>query len=482
MMHTGASDNFPKAKIRNDLGLRDCTRRQCDVNGRRCKRKYVLDIVLVFGLRFLLILCMGCIPSTSEIEPFGEVRKPISQSSINGLGIHQRMWESAGARVSISRSLTPRLGDADTIVLVGQSYAPLGIEARYWLEEWLGEKAGRTVVYFGRDFNAALERHRETIAQQTLADQADARVEMARLELAEQQARLRVIPESTFCGWFFMSTDRPLAKHTEFDGPLAAELETKKASWRTGIVLLPPSPDLIENEPSWIRNPSSAVAPNFLPFDYDEEEDDYFQSTWSPSEYSTPDDWEAAFEELPKVTELMNAADGTPLIFQLSDEVYYPGSQILIVVNGAPFLNGGMVYPFFQKVSASLIERCQPSSKVVLIPFEESGIAVSNYQEPDPKISGLEMLLIWPLNAVMIPAVILGVIVILRLMPILGRPQSMPLDRSSDFGSHIEAIAQILRDTGDEEYANKMVHQYTSRVRGETFSTATKKVNAPPSI
>ncbi len=89
-------------------------------------------------LGLCLLGLSGCSSWLPELVPFGSVNAPDQFRSINGLGVHRRMWESAGVKVLTPLKLSPRLDTVDTIVLVGQSFSPPGRAARDWLERVAG--------------------------------------------------------------------------------------------------------------------------------------------------------------------------------------------------------------------------------------------------------------------------------------------------------------------------------------------------------
>src|SRR5262245_19640923 len=75
--------------------------------------------------------------------------------SINGLGVLSEMFSRAGHRVVTTTRLTPRVArSADVIVWFVQDFTPPGDKAVDWLEEWLEDEPGRTLILVGRDFDA----------------------------------------------------------------------------------------------------------------------------------------------------------------------------------------------------------------------------------------------------------------------------------------------------------------------------------------
>ena len=79
-----------------------------------------------------------------------------AKHSVNGTAVLGEMFEHAGHRVFSWNALSPRLQEkADCIVWFPNDFEPPKKEVRKWLDDWLTAKAGRTLIYVGRDFDAA---------------------------------------------------------------------------------------------------------------------------------------------------------------------------------------------------------------------------------------------------------------------------------------------------------------------------------------
>lgn len=409
----------------------------------------------------------GCSEMLPELVPFGSVSSPDQYRSINGLGIHRKMWESAGVKVLTPQKLSPKLNSFETIVLVGQTFEPPGIEAREWLERWLAADSGRTLIYFGRDFNADVYYRERTLARVPADDQPRAEHLLALAKATELGKRLSELPESTFAGWFFLDVEQPPQMCTDFTGEWGEQLSGLDGQWPTRVLLQPPRKSFKNRLPSWLQ-PGAATPPkrNTIPNPFQGSE--VVRSTWRYDELDTKEAWDEAFTELPRSETLVADAAGQALLFRLTDSSKYQGSQILVVTNGAPLLNGSLVEPLHQRIGELLIAEALPAERVALLTYSSMGLLISDIPESDARGAGLEMLMLWPLSAITIPAALLGVIVCAVLLPILGRPQSLPRRSVSDFGLHVEALGAMLQQTRDSEFAKTAVRNYFQRVRGET--------------
>ena len=101
----------------------------------------------------MLLLIAGCY---SNLDSHYGVRSGvIGGSSVNGTAVLGKMFAQEGHSVSSWSRLSPRLQRADTIVWVPNEFDPPSEEVCEWLDDWLYEEEGRTLVYVERDFDAA---------------------------------------------------------------------------------------------------------------------------------------------------------------------------------------------------------------------------------------------------------------------------------------------------------------------------------------
>lgn len=420
-------------------------------------------LLMVLSLFPALSGCSGLLP---EVHTYGAVKPPDINRSLNGLGVHRKMWEQAGAKCLTPTRLSPKLETIDVIVLVGQSFEPPGRAARDWLERWLGRKPGRTVIYFGRDFNAEVHYLRETLSDVPIAAQPNVHWKLAIRQTSELNARLRQLPESTFCSWFFLDVDRRDRIVGQFEGPWSEAINGTPGKWHLGTMLLPPDDEEWRSRrPSWIAATKPNTSPTTKARD-DESNNSVQRSAWVPEELSTPAEWQAEVARAARSEMLLATTDGEALLFRLTDS-RFAGSQIVIVNNGAPFLNGSLVDPIPQAIGERIVSHCLPAERVALIAYDEFGLLISDVPEQDAAAAGLEMLTVWPLSAITMSAALIGIIMCAALLPILGRPQPLPKRSVSDFGLHVEAVGQMLQDARDVEHGKQAIREYYTRVRKE---------------
>ncbi|MFN3189788.1 MAG: hypothetical protein ACE361_04615 [Aureliella sp.] len=412
----------------------------------------------------------GCSSWLPEPEEFGVVKGVDAARSPNGLAVHRELWRTAGAKVLTPQRLSPRLDDMDVLVFVGANYSPPGRLARLWVDEWLAAEPGRSVIYFGRDFNASTYYREETLPLLQGEERRFGRIELAERQAEDLSLRVEAMSQGTFCDWFFLdlAPDRKDYPASRLSGPWSADLSGLDGSWPVGITLREPAPGWQDDKPAWLTKPGAASgksAPEALPPLLEESVTQ--QSVWTEGEYATADDWDEAFQDLPDSRVLLSTDDGRPLVFELTHDGWARNSKILIVANGAPILNASLIQPLHRAVGTRLVEHCQPASRVGLLSYDSNGITISSFAEQETAAAGLEVLTVWPLSAVTMPAAFLGIVVCASLIPILGRAQRLRPRSVTDFGLHIDALGKMFRDSQDDGYAKRMIRDYFRKVKSE---------------
>lgn len=421
----------------------------------------------------LVLLCtsaVGCSGLIPELDSFGSLSSPNQYRSLNGLGAYREMWESTGARCYTPTRLSPKLDDFSTIILIGKTYAPPGKVARDWLENWLAQAPGRTVIYFGRDFDASIYYRQATLDQIGEEDREQAEILLAREEAKAFNSRVSQFSESAFCDWFYVDTESGSVENSELAGLWAPDQTPDRNNWQVGLTLRPPAIEQQRLVPSWIKKQAKGGATGGTNLNSPVRSDDpnvIQRSVWESGEINSKEAWDESFEQLLEPEVLLAGNDDFPLIYRLRDSERFPDSQIIILQNGAPLLNGTIVQPFFREIAASTIESCLPADRVAFLSYGLDGLVISNIPETDGRGAGLEMLTVWPLSALTMTAALFGIIVCAVLLPIVGRPQSLPRSSVSDFGLHVDALGQMLSETRDVGFAQKAIRDYFQKVRGD---------------
>ena len=112
--------------------------------------------LLAAGLLWAIWACLMAIGCEENLNSIYGQRQGLGSGSVNGTAVLAEMFEKAGHTVVSMRLLSPRLRKrAEAIVWVPDDFDPPSDEVRDWLEKWLSEGSGRTLIYVGRDFDAA---------------------------------------------------------------------------------------------------------------------------------------------------------------------------------------------------------------------------------------------------------------------------------------------------------------------------------------
>ena len=178
-----------------------------------------LWIVLACGA---VLLAGGC--AQEELDTtYGRMRVPLERASVNGTDVLAGMFSAAGHQVASRRTLiTSDLASAQTIVWFPDDYAAPSQEVCDWFDEWLSGDPGRTLVYVGREFDAAPIYWRKMIPLVSSELRKDYR---ERLTAASLMARVhaKLSDEERRCDWFSLEPEAQRDVH-ELTGP-----------WRDGI-------------------------------------------------------------------------------------------------------------------------------------------------------------------------------------------------------------------------------------------------------
>lgn len=358
-------------------------------------------------LLIVAISLVGCGPETIE-RTYGRRRGPEgASSSVNGTIVFAGMLREAGMRVSSWSRLSPKLDAADAVIWFPDDFGPPTAEQRRFLERWLRKERRRTLVYVGRDFDAAVSYWRQ-VAPQTPPEQ---KVEVdRRLALAESDhaSRRFKMPAEADEDWFIMRRDPVAEPEGVLGGPWSQGVNGAAARIEVEGLLLPPEDKL--------------------------------------------------------ATVLLEQAE-VPIVYRLSDATFGDG-QVIVVANGSFLLNLPLVNREHRKLAARLIEELEPAERVVLLESGEGGPPLIARDPDENYPTGLEIFTVWPLGFLMLHVAIAGLTLCIACFPIFGRAQEPRTTSTSDFGQHIDALGELLAKSEDRQYAVDRLTYYHENVRG----------------
>jgi hypothetical protein len=312
------------------------------------------------------------------------------------------VFTERGHRVQTWDLLSPRLNDADVIVWFPDDFMPPSQKVCEWFDEWLAAKEDRTLIYVGRDFDAASLYWRKMAPQaptdqKTLFDQelksAEGSFLTGRAALAKQED----------CAWFGLDTTAKTREVRSLEGPWSQGIDAKQ----------------IEIELN------------------------------------------SRMKSIGKIEKLLTS-EGDLLVGRQTHADWY-GSQIILVANGSMFLNLPLVNHEHRKLASKLIDTVPAESRVVFLESEAGGPEILERDPASPKGNGLAILGVWPLSGFLLHLAVLGIIFCFARWPIFGRPRVPPQEMTADFGKHVIAMGELLARTRDRDYAVSAIEQWRDR-------------------
>ncbi len=392
----------------------------------------------------VLLPAAGC---TQQIETeYGHSRGLGAAASVNGTAVLSRMFEQAGHKVYVWRTLSPRLHKrADCIVWFTRSCASPSEEVREWLEEWLIEEPGRSLILVLRDYDAEAA-YWEKI--QPLAPAEQQAEVAARLKDAKQEQAFWRITPPLDAEWFQVQKAETSGRATSLSGeqswleginPARTEIEVRNRLV-PGYEAAKLSPDRL----SQAERPGGIGLPTV-------------SGTGSKN---VPPDLSGQVErpggtELPTVSgtgsKTLLACEHGALVTRESWE----GSQAIVVANGSFLLNLPLVNHEHRKLAARLIAQIGPAPQRVA--FLESYWGEPPIRDKDPSNApptGLEILSVWPTNWILLHLIAAGLVFCFSRWPIFGLPRDPDPEPLSDLGKHVAAVAEHLKKTGQRDFAH----------------------------
>lgn len=359
-----------------------------------------------------LLVLIGCQDAHERlITDYGH-RRGSAAASVNGTTVLAEMFREAGGRPATVLALSSNLDSYDVIVWAPDNFQMPKEPVREFLEQWLKNKPGRTLVYIGRDYDATLDYWRAMIAQAPPLERERIQRRQSMARTAHRQAR-RQMPREAFCQWFVMRRDFPGRYVDVLNGPWSAAIDARACRiWSRGGLEIPTAAELNE-----FSNKN--------------------QDIYAPQ---------------PRYTRLLGSERET-LAFRVSRSSWND-SRLLVVANGSFLLNLPLVNHQHRKLAGRLVDECRPFDKVAFLESGAGGPALLEKATPGDDNARRRRVLLaahW---------FILGMVICFRVFPIFGRPRSPENQTAADFGEHIEAMATLLEHTGDTKYAERQLKSY----------------------
>ena len=141
------------------------------------------------------------------------------------------------------------------------------------------------------------------------------------------------------------------------------------------------------------------------------------------------------------------------------------------MTNGSFLLNLPLVEKEHRKLAGKLIAECGPG-KAVFLESDPMGPPVFEQEPGENHPTGMEAFTVWPIGAILLHFVALGILYIFARAAIFGRPQELPPEAVSDFGKHIHALGELLARTQDRRYARERLTYYHEKVKRDSAAVS----------
>lgn len=367
-------------------------------------------------LLLLLVTASGCEETIQDA--YGGRNGPYHARSVNGTTVLADLLDQAGHKVISRTALSPGLHEsADCIFWFPDDFQSPSAAHRQWLENWLIQKPGRTLVYVGRDYDAEPHYWAKVIPGAPFAEAAEFSARQTRAQTDFNLDRSALV-DGEDCDWYSIHKLATPKGVTTLTGPFSTGIDASQGE----IELASRMKFQPQDEVLLASEAETLVARRYL------------------SPYGT---WGTA-----------------------------DSSQLIIVTNGSFLLSLPLVNHEHRKLAAHLINELPAGQRVV---FLESGPGGPDIRESDPVArtpNGLEVFSIWPLGAILVHLAVVGILFCFARLPIFGVPRAALRQSLSDFGKHVEAVGHLLRLTGDIKYARSKIDHWRHSARPEQSSTA----------
>ncbi|MFM7844463.1 MAG: hypothetical protein ACKPEY_09555 [Planctomycetota bacterium] len=441
------------------------------------RKLWLLPLWLLFT-----VTAVGCIEQPLFDEYGKRTTTTLQPQSVAGTKVLALMFEQAGHQVSTREVLSPRLNNFQTLIWFPDDIVPPSLAERAFLENWLRERAGRTVIYVGRDFDAASHYWRVIRAQQSNVDVRTVDRRLSQSIARHDRLRGGLVPEE-YVTWFNLRSDQPVYRAQNLQGPWAEGVDGAA----TEIDLLTrfdvPTPEAIaRHKAKPTVRPATTVWKSGA-----------FQPAPRRRRAATgPGNSGVAAGSMPPASvmdvigdsrfDVLLATDrGDPLVTRCgglpnfaSASSTAPESQLMVVTNGSFLVNIGLVNHEHRKLAARLIEQCGPAGSVAFLESSPGGIEIREMESEQPKANGFELFQVFPLNVILLHLIAAGIVVCFVKLPIFGRPKKILPESTTDFRQHLVAAGELLSWSQDSEFACEKIEIYRQKV------PAKNQLKAPP--
>ncbi len=340
------------------------------------------------------------------------------RDSVNGTIVLSEMFRQSGCSVTSIERLSPKLQKYKTIVWFPNDFDVPTVEQRKELEQWLSDGRAnnerRTLIYVGRDYDAATAYWSKVLpdAPENQKDEIKHKLADAKSKYAEARERM---PKDAYARWFVTREAKP-RKVTKLEGDWAEGIDAKQVDISLNTRLA------------------------------------------APSEKDRPKGNDDVIPDL----EPLLTSEGEPIVFEVTDDAWF-GGRVIVVSNGSMFLNYPLINKENRKLAGKLIAETEPDGAVAFLESDRGGPPIEKKSTEKPNAA-------WPfpMNAIVFHLVMLSLVYCLARSAIFGRARELPTDSPSDFGKHITALGKLMQRTKDQAYAYARLQQYRQHAKRDS--------------
>jgi hypothetical protein len=425
-----------------------------------CNLKSMIAALVLGGLT---LLC-GCRDEEISTE-YGRRTGVRPKESVNGTTVLGDLFSRAGHSVRSKQMLTNQLREyAEVIVWAPDDFAPPSPETVDWLDEWLSQ-GGRTLIYIGRDFDAAPGYYQKVLPGAPAAQVAELKRRQAEVSLHHQTNRSS-LPNNSECSWFTIDNTRKLSSVSQLAGPWSDGLDASKVEIQLHSRLRPKryacsvrqrtAGSYEDGEATWAEDVNEENL-------WEDEEGDDDGAVNRDENGDDDEDKSADTGLLQPQDNGVLLRSGQDILISRQECDGTNQSEIILVANGSFLLNLPLVNHQHRALGTRLVDHFETSEMVV---FLESGRGGPKIVDKEPSVSipsGLMLFSQRPLDVILFHLVALGIILSVARWPIFGRPRKPAKPQVSDFGKHVDALGDLLQQTGNREFAEQMLSNYRQK-------------------
>lgn len=379
----------------------------------------------------IALVASGC--GVKDIDStYGKRRGAQGGASVNGTAVLAEMFEEAGHSITTRRYLSPNIKkEYDIIVWAPDDFEPPADDVQEFLEDWLYEGEGRTLVYIGRDYDATItywEKVQPTAPPEQAVEVAR-RLAKARAEYNKQRSGLA---DDDGCRWFDARRDD------------SKRLVGKGAETPTGL------------SGAWANDRS--IDQSALEIEIHGRLDE-------------PPKQPHGVLGHPLESDDLLAVDNDVLVRRITCDDWDEG-QIIVVTNGSFLLNLPLLEKEHRELAGKLIAECGPPGSAVFLESGSMGPPVFEQDPGENHPTGMEAFTVWPIGAILLHFVALGILYVFARAAIFGRPHELPPEAVSDFGRHIHALGDLLARSQDRRYAKERLTHYHEKVKRDSGASS----------